>query len=139
MSSNLERVGVSECLGLLGSVPVGRIAVSERAIPAILPVNFVVFGDSIVVRTAAGGPLARAVSGSVVAFEVDGFDRFSKTGWSVLVVGHARLVVDTDEYRALSRLDLTPWAGGTRDAFILIGIERLSGRRLTRARREVTA
>jgi uncharacterized protein len=119
-----------ECLALLPTTPVGRLVFTDRALPAIVPVNFVVDHGHIVVRTGAGSTLAAAVRNSVVAFEVDDFDRTARNGWCVTVTGTARQVVDDGEWERLSRLELSPWAGGDKPHFVVVPIDLVSGRRV---------
>ncbi|MFP5219144.1 MAG: pyridoxamine 5'-phosphate oxidase family protein [Actinomycetes bacterium] len=119
-----------ECLALLPTVPVGRLVFTDRALPAIVPVNFVVDAGGIVVRTGAGSTLAAAVRGTVVAFEVDDFDRTARNGWCVIVTGQARQVTDPLELERLASLDLTPWAGGSKDHFVVVPVDLVSGRRV---------
>jgi uncharacterized protein len=119
-----------ECLALLPTMPVGRLVFTDRALPAIVPVNFAVDHGYVVVRTGASSTLAAAVRGSVVAFEVDDFDRQARNGWCVTVTGQARQVVEEGELERLQRLDLAPWAGGDKPHFVVIPIELVSGRRV---------
>ena len=129
-SAGLDVLGEEECLRLLAKVPVGRIVYTDRALPAIQPVNFVVDGHSVVIRTAPRSRLAIAVAGTVVAFEVDEFtDQPDRTGWSVVVVGRAN-EVPADELPAVRRLGLRPWVAGTRDYYLRVTVEVMSGRRL---------
>jgi nitroimidazol reductase NimA-like FMN-containing flavoprotein (pyridoxamine 5'-phosphate oxidase superfamily) len=72
--SGVHVLSRDECLSLLASMPVGRLVFTDRALPAIVPVNFVLSGGHIVLRTGATSSLAAAVRGSVVAFEVDCID-----------------------------------------------------------------
>ena len=118
-----------ECLALLPTMPVGRLVYSDRALPAVVPVNFVLDGGQIVGRTGAGSALAAAVRGSIVAFEVDDFDRDARNGWSVTVTGQARQVVDPVELDRLSLLELEPYAGG-RDHFLVVPVQLVNGRRV---------
>lgn len=119
-----------ECLALLPTVPVGRLVFSDRALPAVVPVNFRLDSGSIVIRTGAGSSLAAAVRGSVVAFEVDDFDSTARNGWSVQVTGQARQVVDAVERARLAELDLVPWAGGERPHFLVVPVDLVTGRRV---------
>lgn len=130
VDQGLEVLDETECWRLLGQVPIGRVAVTDGALPAIFPVNFVLDGASIVFRTGEGTKLAAATHRAVVAFEVDRFDPLEHSGWSVVAVGMARAVTDDDERRRLSRLPVAPWAGGRRDDFVRMGVEFLSGRRI---------
>ncbi|MBP2704554.1 pyridoxamine 5'-phosphate oxidase family protein [Microbispora sp. RL4-1S] len=130
-SAGLEILARSACLDLLASTPIGRIVFTDHALPAVQPVNFSLLDGEIVIRTGIGSKLAAAVANSIVAFEADEFDPVRRTGWSVAAVGHARVASDPGEIDRLSRLPLTPWAPGTRDHFIVMAPEQLSGRRIT--------
>ena len=74
-----------ECLGLLATVPIGRVGVTMNALPVVLPVNFAVFDGDIVFRTVDGTKFHAAVAGTVVAFEVDSYDSEGTSGWSVVI------------------------------------------------------
>src|SRR5688500_19840366 len=106
--NGLEILGREECLALVRTMPIGRIGVSCGALPVVLPVNFVLDHDRIVVRTNPGTKLSAALHDSVVAFEVDQWDTFGHEGWSVMVTGRAHEVTgaELDEARALP---LRPW------------------------------
>lgn len=119
-----------ECFLLLSSTPIGRIVFTDRALPAVQPVNFHLDDRSIVIRTATGSKLAAATRGAVVAFEADEFDHELRTGWSVTAVGQARAVTDPAEIDRLSALPLTTWAPGRRDHYIVVEAEQISGRRI---------
>jgi nitroimidazol reductase NimA-like FMN-containing flavoprotein (pyridoxamine 5'-phosphate oxidase superfamily) len=119
-----------ECLRLLGSVAVGRIALTRHALPVILPVNFALDGQTIVVRTGVGSILAAARDGVVVAFEADEVDEHLETGWSVLVTGTMREVTGASELLRVQRLHLYPWAGGARPFYVRITPGIVSGRRV---------
>ena len=115
----------SECLRLLGSVPIGRIAVSDRALPAVLPVYFLLRGRTVLLRVSGAGRLAAATKAAVVAFEADEFGPAG--GWSVLGVGRTRRM-RPDERAAAD--GLRGWGPAGHDGFVAIGLEVLSGRRL---------
>lgn len=100
---------------LLGSVPMGRIAYTSRAMPAIRPVNHMVDDDGrIIIRSHEGGSIVTATDakrGTVVSYEADQIDASARTGWTVFVTGLARLVDDPDEAAAYRRA-LPSWVGG---------------------------
>ncbi|MET7332297.1 pyridoxamine 5'-phosphate oxidase family protein [Nonomuraea sp. NPDC005650] len=129
-SSGLQVLSREECLGLLSTTPIGRIVFTDHALPAVQPVNFHLDGHSIVIRTSTGSKLAAATRRAVVAFEADEFDPGLRTGWSVTAVGHARAVTDPDEMDRLAALPLPTWAPGSRDHYIVIDAEQVSGRRI---------
>jgi len=130
-SSGLQVLTREECLRLLSSTPIGRIVFTDRALPAVQPVTFLLDGESIVIRTGLGSKLAAATRHSVVAFEADEFDPDLRTGWSVTAVGHAWAVEEPAEVARLAALPLTAWAPGDRDHYIVVAAEQISGRRIT--------
>lgn len=138
-SNGLEVLERAECLVLLGSVPLGRLVFTDRALPAVQPVNFVLDGEEIVIRSSAGSKLAAATRGAIVAFEVDEFDEDARTGWSVTVVGQAEEISDPVRLQHARRLPLRPWSPGDRDHFISVSAERVTGRRIHRTRHSEAA
>lgn len=117
-----------ECISRLASHSIGRIAVTSRALPAVIPVNYAMTGQTtIVFRTEPGGMLAKATDGTVVAFEVDDLARDGRSGWSVLVVGVAHHIEGSELVRAL-RARVTSALGEGRDQFVAIAIGQLTGR-----------
>ena len=123
-----------EALRLLGTVPVGRVVFTYRALPAIRPVNHIVDGHQVVFRTSASAEITTAVNGTgtIVAFEADAIDPARRTGWSVVVVGGARRLTDAAEIGRYQRL-LQPWAAGARDDVIAIRADLVTGFRLVEA------
>jgi uncharacterized protein len=134
----LEHLSRDECMRLMASVPVGRIAYTRQALPAVEVVNFTVDSGDIVFRTDAGGKLSAAISDAVVAFEADSVDFTRHTGWSVTVVGRCRKVTDREEIHRLERSGLHPWAPGERKHFIKITPVIVNGRRLATKRQEAS-
>jgi len=126
----LEELSHEECDHLLHTAAVGRVAISVGALPVILPVNYAMLDGDIVIRTGGGTKLDAALRGAVVAFEIDQFDPVYHGGWSVLVQGRASEIADPLDHARAVQLPLEPWADGTRDRFVRIRTERLSGRRL---------
>lgn len=131
MSARLETLSTDACLRLLSTHPVhvGRVTVVRGGEPHVYPVTFRVDGDAVVFRTATGSGLHLAV-GQLVAFEVDSLDPAWQEGWSVLLQGTAREVVDPDELVRMKRLPLHPWAPGPMDRFVRIDPSSISGRRI---------
>lgn len=119
----------AECLALLRGGRVGRVAFSHRAVPAVVPVTYVLDGDvGILLRIRRGTPLASVVANVVVAFEVDDASGVDEAGWSVTVVGHAR--EPTDDATRGRLWSSPPRVGpGDGDHLARIAIEALSGRR----------
>ncbi|WP_067185046.1 pyridoxamine 5'-phosphate oxidase family protein [Microtetraspora niveoalba] len=129
--AGLQKLSRAECLSLLSTTPIGRVVFTERALPAVQVVNYMLDGEDVVFRTAAGSRLSDAARGAIVAFEADHFDTDSHKGWSVTAVGPARVVEEPGEVVRLARLPLVPWAPGHRDQLITIRAELVTGRRLS--------
>lgn len=130
IDQGLELLTEGDAWSLLSQGTIGRIGLSMRALPVIFPVNYAVIDNSIVFRTAPGSKLSAAAAGAVVAFEVDDYERESRTGWSVLVVGRAEIVHDLDiAFKALA-VNLEPFADGVRSSLIRIRPDFISGRRV---------
>lgn len=130
-SGGLEILGRQECMALLRSAPLGRIAFTRQALPAIQPVNFAMDGEDVIICTVSGSKLSAATANSVVAFESDDFDAAGRCGWSVMLIGQARRVTDPDEVATLKSLALHTWAPGHRNQFIRIHPEIVTGRRIS--------
>jgi nitroimidazol reductase NimA-like FMN-containing flavoprotein (pyridoxamine 5'-phosphate oxidase superfamily) len=127
----LEVLDRAECLRLLDGRSVGRIAGTFGALPVVLPVEYVMDGDSIVLETGRGTTLGFATAGAVVAFEVDNLHEHGHNGWTVMVTGVAEEVPDGPERdRLRSLLPDEPDDRDDRDVrFVRISSEIVSGRR----------
>jgi uncharacterized protein len=123
-----------ECAQLLRDNQVGRIGfLNNDGWPAILPVNYALDGDDIVIRTDAGTKFAALRHGAEVAFEVDAIDPLYRSGWSVLVYGTACEVVDEAELARVGTLGLRVWHQGAKPFCIRIAPVLVTGRRLPKA------
>ncbi len=128
---SLQQLSRSRALELLASVPMGRLVFTHHALPAIRPVNHLVEGETIIVRATAGAAITSAArrDGTVVAYEADSIDADSQLGWSVIVVGTARLMNDAHA-AARYRARLRPWISDPADDVITISAEMISGYRM---------
>ena len=125
----LAELSVGECRDLMGSTSVGRIAFVDEDGPVVLPVNYVLDGEAVLFRTSPANTIARHLDSATVAFEVDEFDDFTQSGWSVLARGVASFV-EADEVPRDEGLRPFPWADGVRNLFVRITPVSVSGRRL---------
>ena len=132
--AGLEILPFDECLRLLGSVPVGRLAFLADGEMVILPVNHVIDGQHPVFRTARGSKLSAAEGQNLVCFEADYYDERTRAGWSVVVTGRAELVYEESEVQRLNRHDLHPWVTAVEHPFwIRIRATSVTGRRTPEA------
>jgi hypothetical protein len=118
----------SECLDLLSLASLGRISISIDALPAIVPVQFMLLDGSVIFRPVGGGTTAS--HGMVVAFQADQLLAPQPPWWSVTLQGVAHLVLDPDELIGAQSAPEGAWVGGS-DAGHWARIEpgTMSGRR----------
>ena len=128
--NGLEVLDRSECLRLLSSATLGRVAITWGALPAVLPVSFRLDGERILVRARRGSRLDRALRDAVVAFEVDEVDLAAHTGWSVAVTGRATVSDPTEIDDARDR-PFDRWTSVADASLVAISTEVLTGRRIT--------
>jgi uncharacterized protein len=99
-------------------------------LPSIIPVNYLVDDNRVVIRTDAGSKLAAALRGAPVAFEADGVDETREVGWSVVVRGRAEEVTDGDQLAELRQTPLLAWHPGPVPRYVRINASQVIGRRI---------
>jgi len=120
-----------ECRELLEAGLVGRVALCSPLGPHIVPVNFTVVGDSIVIRTTPYSVLGSNARGTTLALEVDQFDYERQRGWSVVARGRAEVVTQAEDLEEIrDHWQPRTWAAGNRTLFIRLRWSELTGRRL---------
>ena len=124
-----------ECSKLLRANHVGRVGFVADGWPVVLPVNYAMDGDDVVIRTDAGTKLAVLRRGAKVSFEVDALDPLYRSGWSVLVCGTSEEVSDDGDLERVRSLQLRAWAAGEKSFWIRIRPVQVTGRRLPKAGR----
>ena len=129
IDEGLEVLTEDECRALLAGGRLGRIAISQGAVPVVLPVNFVMVGTDVMFFTGPGLKLRAAVEKRLVSFQVDNIDVEHHMGWSVLVVGPMSTADPGDRPRA-EALGLYPWVAGDRHNLVRIRPELITGRRI---------
>jgi uncharacterized protein len=128
---HLRELEETECWELAGSREVGRVAYLDERGPMVLPITFVVDGESVLFRVAPYSGLARHLPGGDAALEVDEIDHFSRTGWSVVMRGIVESVENDDLPGPDSRP--TPWPQGQRTLYLRLTPGLVTGRRLLEA------
>jgi len=120
-----------ECQWLLRSGVAGRVALSTPTGPHIVPVNYSVVDDAIVIRTSPYSLLGTYGRETTFAFEIDEFDRDRARGWSVQARGRVEAVTDRTELALIrDAAEPQPWAGGSRPLFLRLRWTELSGRQV---------
>ena len=118
-----EVLSVAECLDLLASTSVGRVAVAlPGGPPLVVPVNYALDGEVIVFRTDPGSKL-EALREHPASFQVDAIDPLHRSGWSVLVQGFA---YETSP----AAVEVEPWDAGPKEHWVRIYAGAITGRRL---------
>lgn len=90
IDGGLAELSREDCLSRLATTCDGRIALSMRSLPVILPVAYRLDGDDVLVSAAAKPHVLAAVYDNIVTFQVDDLDSESGERWSVSVTGIAR-------------------------------------------------
>jgi len=116
---------------LLAGIDHGRVVFTLDALPAIRPVNHLVDGGRIIIRTRLTSAISAAVrsaDGVVVAYEADRIDAHTKTGWSVVATGRAHTLTDPDEISCYEHM-LHPWVNHA-DSVVAIDPMMIAGLRI---------
>jgi hypothetical protein len=130
-SEGVETLDPGECLRLLRQVSIGRVALTDQALPTIEPARFALVDDCVVIRAGLGSALAVAAQGTVVGFSADEVAADPEHGgWTVSAVGVVEVVTDDQEISRLSKLPLRGWLPGEECVFVRIRLEVLKGLRV---------
>jgi len=122
---SLIALTVDECERLLRRGTFGRMVVSTPDGNEIVPVNYAVHDDTVVVHTSADSRLARYADGADLVFEVDLVDEERWQGWSVIARGRGRV---SSDYRAVA--PVRPWAAGDRTCEVQLSWDEVTGRKI---------
>jgi pyridoxamine 5'-phosphate oxidase-like protein len=90
----VPRLSDERCRFILASASSGYLALSQNALPFVVPVTCVLDGDALVVRAGLGLLGKVPLHPGVVAFETGGASLDGRSRWEVLVQGHC---APTDE------------------------------------------
>jgi transcriptional regulator with XRE-family HTH domain len=126
----LEVLTEAECQAYIRPGGIGRFLYSADRGPVAIPVNYAVLDDAVVFRTDDDTAAAGAVSQPKVSFDVDHIDNVLSEGWSVLISGTATILTRPGDLRAAAGLDIEPWPGGERNAYIRLEPDEVTGRRI---------
>lgn len=120
-----------ECVELLSRAQLGRAAFATPQGPAIVPVNHVVLDHAVIIRTSPYSQLGLLGASGRLAYEVDGYDPASHSGWSVIATGLGERIDDRGEREFIHAFhDPEPWARGVRTLYIRLRWDQLTGRRI---------
>jgi hypothetical protein len=113
----------------LASVPVGHIVFTERALPAVRPVNHILDNGQVIISSHDGAAIVDLTSSdhaTVVAYQADQIDPATHTGWAATITGLAHLINDPQQ-AARHRRALHPWITGAMNHIIRIDPQIITG------------
>jgi nitroimidazol reductase NimA-like FMN-containing flavoprotein (pyridoxamine 5'-phosphate oxidase superfamily) len=122
-------LSAAQCIDLLMAGLVGRVAVCTPSGPHVVPVNYSVVDESVIVRTTPYSVLGSQARGSLLALEIDHVDLERHRGWSVVVRGRADVVTDADALKHIKHTwNPESWAAGSRNVYLRVPWSEVSGR-----------
>ena len=89
MTARDDALSERECWELLATVSVGRLALSVRALPVIVPVQYYLSGRRLAVCLGHHELSERSLDETIIAFAADSIDPAARSGWSVQVQGRS--------------------------------------------------
>lgn len=129
--SQIHELSYDDCERLLRAGVFGRVVLNRPTGPEIVPVNYTVAHDTVLVRTAPGALLDRFADAAPLVFEVDHVNYERWHGWSVVARGRGERVLPdalTDEERRAPQPP--PWVSRDEESWIRLRWVTLTGRRL---------
>jgi hypothetical protein len=115
------------CLERLAQRRVAALAITDHALPVVLPALYTLRGEDVLVGAASSGVLGRRMPDSVVSLCVHDLDDDLLNGWSVTVTGLAEVVTSLADLVAAA--ELRRWGTGEAvQVVVRIGTEHISGR-----------
>lgn len=127
----LSTLAEDESLALAATLSVGRLVHVRDERLFVTPVNFLLSGRDVFVRTSTASELwAAAGQRRTAALEVDDLVSWSRSGWSVLVRGQLSRNTDRPTLERVAGAGLQPWAAGDREALVLLEGNEVTGRRI---------
>jgi uncharacterized protein len=119
-----------ECWRLIPMASLGRVGLTEGALPVILPVHFTVHEAEVAFASLPDVKIRSADRGDILVFQVDHYDPSTRQGWAVNAIGPARRITQPDEIRHLHSVNFTPWSWRDCVSYVAIRPDVLRGRRL---------
>lgn len=128
--TSLATLPAHDCERLLRGAVFGRLAFSTPGRLEVIPVNYSVMGDAVLVRTTPGSLLDRHADGATLLIEVDEIDHERWHGWSVVARGLAERI-EEGQLTIGERVSPGPpsWVSG-RDVWIRLRWDEITGRKL---------
>ena len=117
------------CLARFAARRVAAVAITDGALPLVLPALYVLSGEDILVGAARTGILGRRLPHSVVSLCVYDVDDDLLSGWTVTVTGWAEPASSSVELAGAQELRRWTSAASTQ-VVVRVSTERISGRQI---------
>ncbi|MCU1365993.1 MAG: pyridoxamine 5-phosphate oxidase family protein [Ilumatobacteraceae bacterium] len=101
----MRTLSLDECAELLTTTRLGRVALSEKALPTIVAEAYAVRGSVITFLAPCGLLAAAARRGDIVCFEADSAEAAEGEFWSVVVIGKLQLRRTSPDFAEQRHLD----------------------------------
>lgn len=132
-SNGLVVLDRDACLRMLATRRVASVAITDGALPLVLPAMYLLHGDEIYVAADRHGILGRRLPENIVSLCVHDIADDFGTGWNVTVTSQARLV-DDDEAPPTLECALPLWRRASKrgegHVVVKLGTERIAGRQI---------
>jgi nitroimidazol reductase NimA-like FMN-containing flavoprotein (pyridoxamine 5'-phosphate oxidase superfamily) len=127
----IEELDIAECLALMATERLGRLGVMVEGVPLVLPMQFAMDGQIVVLQTNQGAKTLH-VPLTAVSFEVDHVDWEQGVGWSVLVQGTGEDISTAIDESSENRRSLAvhTWAPDPAERWLTIIPRMITGRRI---------
>jgi len=89
MTAHDDALSARECWELLATASVGRLALSVRALPVIVPVQYYLDGRRLAVCLGHRELPERSLHETIIAFASDSIDPVTRSGWLVQIQGRS--------------------------------------------------
>ena len=89
MAADRDALSERECWELLATVSVGQLALSVRALPMIVPVQYYLDGRRLALCLGHHELPERSLDQTIIAFAADSIDPVTRSGWLVQVQGRS--------------------------------------------------
>ena len=129
VEEGFEEISTEACMRLLREGAVGLLALAGAEAPDVRPVNFALHRHSIVMRTGRGRIFEGARQQEAASFVITESDRLEHSGWSIVVTGRLSICDPSD---SAIRSGVRPWARADKREWVLLSIDRVTGRRISR-------
>ena len=128
-ANGFEVLDRGACLERLARHRVASLAITEGALPLVLPALYTLHGEDILVGAAPTGILGRRMPNSIVSLCVHDLDDELRSGWTVTVTGMAEPVQRPGDL--VDDVDLRRWGiGQSTQVLVRIGTDLISGRQI---------